>query len=177
MLFLRSTVSSLCIGALLAAIPLVSALRDSDIPNECRDSCQSTVSLLNGCGLETDGSNMDESRRQCWCPNMDHGGYDRWATPPFLRLTCALTNYPVHHCSCTACIRNHRDDNGNGDDDQQDYRNDNNNGDDDDDNDNDQRKRSIRRRDLLGNLLNLGDTFCLVNGGELRQLIEQLFWA
>lgn len=77
MLFPRSTVSSLCIGALLAAIPLVSALRDSDIPNECQDSCQSTVSLLNGCGLNTDGSNMDESRRQCWCPNMDHGGYDR----------------------------------------------------------------------------------------------------
>lgn len=79
MLFPRSTVSSFCIGALLAAIPLVSALRDSDIPNECQDQCQSTVSLLNGCGLNTDGSNMDDSRRQCWCPNMDHGGYDRQA--------------------------------------------------------------------------------------------------
>lgn len=75
------------------------------------------------------------------------------------------------HRSCTSCIRDHRDDNGddNGDD-QQDYRDDNDNSDNGDD-DNDQRKRSISRRDLLGNLLNLGDTFCLVNGGELRRLL------
>jgi hypothetical protein len=94
---------------------------------------------------------------------------------PISGLACEVTNRPAYDCSCTACIRNHRDDNGSDDDDQQDYRDDNDNGD--DYSDNDQRKRSVRRRDLLGNLLNLGDTFCLVNGGKLPQPLDQFFGA
>ena len=76
MLFTRSLVASLSVASLLTLSPLVAALKDDDVPSACRDKCSSSISLLNNCGLATDGGNASNDNMNCFCPNMGNSGYD-----------------------------------------------------------------------------------------------------
>lgn len=80
---------------------------------------------------------------------------------------------PLLFCRCSSCIRDHRDD-GDDDNSQEDYTDRQNDGDDDDYR---KRARRLARRDLLGNLLNIHNDLCLVNGGkhQVRSFVKKCY--
>lgn len=82
MLRLASPFASLSALPILATIlsttqitsPVLAISRD-DIPSQCYDQCDGSISMLNSCGLDTNGSNRDKDNSACFCQNMSKSNY------------------------------------------------------------------------------------------------------
>lgn len=65
----------------LAALVVISipqttlGLTHDNIPAKCRSQCDKLVSLLNDCELNTDGSNVNDVNRSCFCDGSNTAGY------------------------------------------------------------------------------------------------------
>lgn len=92
MLFQRNSPAFAALSGLLATATLLAsfgpsatrALSLDDIPSSCHSQCSQSVSLLNSCGLDTDGSNADSGNISCFCDGYGNSGYDSYVAKGIL---------------------------------------------------------------------------------------------